>query len=129
MERAFATLSVGLLIIWTLAVAVSVPFGAFPLGIFQVGSLLFYLLPTALPTLAVFVWLLIDRKPTELKLAAIVGAALGVSLLGIWMLYSATSGEGKAYVPLLIFPTALGFIIAYVSEFIGAKLPKRKESK
>ena len=129
MERAFATLAVGLLIVWTLAVVYTVSLVGSPLEVLQPGILLFLVLPSAFPTLCVFVWLLVDRKRTELKLAAIVGAAVGVSLLGIWMLYSASSGEGNAYAPLLIFPTALGVIIAYVSDFIGAKLPKREDSK
>lgn len=122
MERAFATLSVGVLIVWALSVIIS---GGNFSGIFQLGTLLFMILPSLFPTICIFVWLLIDRRPTAYKLAGIVGAAAVISCLGIWWVYLGTGdGIGRTYVPLISIPVAGGIIFGCLAYFTGAKLPK-----
>lgn len=129
MNRAFATLSAGLLIVWTLAVVCSVFLGVGPVGLFQPGIILFVLLPGTFPTLCIFVWLLIDRNPTTFRLAGTVCAAVGISLIGLWGVYLGTdNGIGRTYVPVIVIPIAGGIVFAYLAYFIGAKLAERRVS-
>lgn len=127
MNRAFTTLSAGLLIVWTLAVVCSVFLGIGPLGLFQPGIVLFALLPGTFPTLCIFAWLLIDRNPTPFKLTGIVCAAVGISLIGLWGVYLGTDdGIGRTYVPVIVIPIGAGVVFAYLAYFIGAKLAERR---
>jgi len=128
MERAFATLSAGLLIVWTLAVITSVSLGGHILEIFQPAVFLFLVLPSVFPTISVFGWLLVERKPTTLKLAGIIGAAVAISILSLaWVYLDTNDLLARTLIPFISIPVGGGIVFACLAYFIGAKLPEARE--
>ena len=126
MERAFATLSVGLLVVWTLAMTI-VSFGGSPGFFFEPFVLLFVLLPSLLPTFCVFLWLLIDKRPNTSKLARVAGVSVIISSVALWLVSLGTDDPLADFLlPLTLLPVAVGVIFAWLAYVFSAKLIKRQ---
>ncbi|WDR05344.1 hypothetical protein PSQ90_13785 [Devosia rhodophyticola] len=128
MERAFATLSVGLLIAFAF-VMIYVALGGDFFGVFQYWISLIIVIPFLFPTIFIFVWLSIDKNPKTSKLIAAIGIAVTILFIALGVIYFSISDPLGNFVILLLFiPVAGGAHLACIAYYLSNKLLKHRGS-